>query len=216
MQKKEKHQMTEEELQRTQVLNLDDFKQTARYEKISSKKPAAIVALLGVLAILIGSGYPIVQSQMSKKIEDNNIVQKRKKDKEIKSELTCISTTSNGTNGLDKTVTIKYDFNNEKLTEFTKTIDLKVLQNSTVGKTSLQSFITALDSYLIKKSGYEVSAKKLENEVIVTTKVDYNDIDINSIPEINQSNSNYNVQYVVNTSKETIKQDMEKQNFTCK
>ena len=64
----QKQKMTEEELQRTQVLNFDTFKQVARYEKLSSKKPAMIFALLGVLAILIGGGYPIVQSQMQKKI----------------------------------------------------------------------------------------------------------------------------------------------------
>ena len=40
----QKQQMSEEELQRTQVLNFDTFKQVARYEKISSKKPAIIVA----------------------------------------------------------------------------------------------------------------------------------------------------------------------------
>ena len=67
----QKQQMSEEELQRTQVLNFDTFKQVARYEKISSKKPAIIVALLGVLAIVIGGTYPIVQSQMAKSNEKN-------------------------------------------------------------------------------------------------------------------------------------------------
>ena len=63
-------QMTEEELQRTQVLNFDDFKQVARYEKISSKKPAIIVALIGVLALIFGGSYSVVQSQMAKKTEE--------------------------------------------------------------------------------------------------------------------------------------------------
>ena len=217
MQEKEKQQMTEEELQRTQVLNFDDFKQAARYEKISSKKPAVVVALIGILAILVGAGYPVVQSQLSKKVDnDKDVIQARKKDKVIKSELTCTSTTPAGTNGLDKTLTIKYEFNNEKLTGFTKTLDLKVTQGSAIGPKTLQDFITALEPYLIKKSGYEVSVQKLDNEVITTTEVDYDTIDINGIPDVNQSNSNFNVQYVVNTSKESIKQDMEKQEYTCK
>ena len=217
MQEKEKQQMTEEELQRTQVLNFDDFKQAARYEKISSKKPAVVVALIGILAILVGAGYPVVQSQLSKKVDnDKDVIQARKKDKVIKSELTCTSTTPAGTNGLDKTLTIKYEFNNEKLTGFTKTLDLKVTPGSAIGPKTLQDFIIAFEPYLIKKSGYEVSVQKLDNEVITTTEVDYDTIDINGIPDVNQSNSNFNVQYVVNTSKESIKQDMEKQEYTCK
>ena len=218
MQEKEKQQMTEEELQRTQVLNIDDFKQTARYEKISSKKPAAFIAILGVIAILIGGSYPVIQSQMSKQKEDNtkSTIQTRKKEDTIKSELTCTLVSPNEANGLDKTMTIKYTFNNEKLIAFTKTLDLKVTTGSAIGPNSLQGYLTALDPYLIKKNGYEVTVKKLDNEVITTTEVDYNKLDVNSIPEANQSNSNYSVQYVVNTSKEAIKQDMEKQKYTCK
>ena len=42
------HQITPEELQKTLVLNLKDFEETARIEKITSKKPALTVALIGV------------------------------------------------------------------------------------------------------------------------------------------------------------------------
>ena len=45
------HQVTPEELQKTLVLNLADFEETARIEKMTSKKPALIVALLGVFSI---------------------------------------------------------------------------------------------------------------------------------------------------------------------
>ena len=50
-----KQQLSEEELQRTQVLNFDDFKTTTRIEKAGSKKPAIIVAIIGLLSILIGT-----------------------------------------------------------------------------------------------------------------------------------------------------------------
>ena len=47
-----KQQMSEEELQRTQVLNFETFKKIAHFEKVNSKKPAAILALLGLLLIV--------------------------------------------------------------------------------------------------------------------------------------------------------------------
>ena len=142
----QKQQMSEEELQRTQVLNFDTFKQVARYEKISSKKPAIIVALLGVLAIVIGGTYPIVQSQMAKSNEKNkSTVQARKREvKPVASELTCTQTTPSVGNGLDQTITIKYNFIDNKLTSFTKELNLGLTAGTTTGQVALQDFINAL------------------------------------------------------------------------
>lgn len=213
----QKQQMSEEELQRTQVLNFDTFKQVARYEKISSKKPAIIVALLGVLAIVIGGAYPIVQSQMAKSNEKNkSTVQARKREvKPIASELTCTQTTPSVGNGLDQTITIKYNFIDNKLTSFTKELNLGLTAGTTTGQVALQDFINALQPFLVQKDGYSVTAKKIENGVVTTTSVDYKTVDINSLPEINQQNGYFNVMYLADTNMEAIKQDMTNYNYIC-
>lgn len=213
----QKQQMSEEELQRTQVLNFDTFKQVARYEKISSKKPAIIVALLGVLAIVIGGTYPIVQSQMAKSNEKNkSTVQARKREvKPIASELTCTQTTPSVGNGLDQTITIKYNFIDNKLTSFTKELNLGLTAGTTTGQVALQDFINALQPFLVQKDGYSVTAKKIENGVVTTTSVDYKTVDINSLPEINQQNGYFNVMYLADTNMEAIKQDMTNYNYIC-
>ena len=213
----QKQQMSEEELQRTQVLNFDTFKQVARYEKISSKKPAIIVALLGVLAIVIGGTYPIVQSQMAKSNEKNkSTVQARKREvKPVASELTCTQTTPSVGNGLDQTITIKYNFIDNKLTSFTKELTLGVSTGSTTGPTALKEFINALQPFLVQKDGYSVTAKKIDNGVVTTTNVDYKTVDINSLPEINQKNGYFNVVYLADTNMEAIKEDMTTQKYTC-
>ena len=46
-----KQQMTPEELQRTQVLNFQDVEDLANFEKRTSKKPAIIIAILGIISI---------------------------------------------------------------------------------------------------------------------------------------------------------------------
>ena len=213
----QKQQMSEEELQRTQVLNFDTFKQVARYEKISSKKPAIIVALLGVLAIVIGGAYPIVQSQMAKSNEKNkSTVQARKREvKPIASELTCTQTTPSVANGLDQIITIKYNFIDNKLTSFTKELTLGVSTGSTTGPTALKEFINALQPFLVQKDGYSVTAKKIDNGVVTTTNVDYKTVDINSLPETNQKNGYFNVVYLADTNMEAIKEDMTTQKYTC-
>ena len=213
----QKQQMSEEELQRTQVLNFDTFKQVARYEKISSKKPAIIVALLGVLAIVIGGAYPIVQSQMAKSNEKNkSTVQARKREvKPVASELTCTQTTPSVGNGLDQTITIKYNFIDNKLTSFTKELNLGLTAGTTTGQVALQDFINALQPFLVQKDGYSVTAKKIDNGVVTTTNVDYKTVDINSLPEINQKNGYFNVVYLADTNMEAIKEDMTTQKYTC-
>ena len=212
----QKQQMSEEELQRTQVLNFDTFKQVARYEKVSSKKPAIVVALIGILAIIIGGSYPIVQSQMEKNKESKSTMQARKKDnKLIASELNCTQEIPAGVNGLDQVMKIKYNFIDNKLTSFTKELTLTISPASTIGTTSLQSFITALQPYLVQKDGYSVVVRQIENGVVTTTSVDYRSVDINTLPELNQKNNYFSVVYLADTNMESIKQDMTTQNYIC-
>ena len=212
----QKQQMTEEELQRTQVLNFDDFKQVARYEKISSKKPAIIVALLGILALIVGGGYPVVQSQMAKKTEEqmNSTVQSRKKTTEVeKTKLTCVRSKAGILTGVDETLTIVYNFEDDKLTSFTK--DLVLMKTSETGQTSLQGYLTALEPYLIQQDGYKMSVKQIDNGVSTLTSVDYKNLDVNKVPELNQQNPYFNIIYIADTKKEAINQDMTNQGYIC-
>lgn len=49
--------LAKEELTKTQVLNLSELERVANYEKRTSKKPAAILATLGVMCITLGLSY---------------------------------------------------------------------------------------------------------------------------------------------------------------
>lgn len=216
----QKQQMTEEELQRTQVLNFDDFKQVARFEKISSKKPALIVALIGVLALIIGGSYPIVQSQMAKNKDESNksTVQARKKDvKEDKTELTCTRSKMAPTSvtGLNEIITIKYIFENDKLTSFTKELSLTIPEGSTTGESLIQNYLTALEPYLVQLDGYKISVKQVDKGVLTTTAVDYQSLDVTKVPEINQQNEYFNIIYIAGTNKTAISQDMATQEYQC-
>lgn len=215
----QKQKMTEEELQRTQVLNFDTFKQVARYEKLSSKKPAMIFALLGVLAILIGGGYPIVQSQMQKKTESNSqsTVQARKKDAKAKqTELTCTRTkiANESITKLNEKLTIHYSFEDDKLTSLTKELILNVPEGST-DQSPMQTYLTALEPYLIQQDGYKISVKQIENGVITTTEVDYKKLDVSKVPELNQKNEFFNIIYIAGTKSSAISEDMASQQFIC-
>ena len=47
-----KQTLTKEELQQTQVLNLDELEKTIRIEKKTSKKPAILIATIGGIVFL--------------------------------------------------------------------------------------------------------------------------------------------------------------------
>ena len=67
------HPMTQQELQRTQVLNIEEVEKAARYERISSKKPAIAVAVLGVLFLAFGTTFQVATNLKA----SNNKVEKR-------------------------------------------------------------------------------------------------------------------------------------------
>ena len=69
-----KQQMTQEELQRTQVLNLQEVEKVAKFEKRTSKKPALFVAFLGILSITFGTTFGITEMLSANKSLNNKTI----------------------------------------------------------------------------------------------------------------------------------------------
>ena len=68
-----------EELTRTQVLNLQELEKAAKYEKRTSKKPAAVLAVIGVFSISLGLCYPSVNNMLSSRsVEDKPVVSEKR------------------------------------------------------------------------------------------------------------------------------------------
>ncbi len=75
-QQQQQQQMTQQELQRTQVLNIDELEKTVRFEKISSKKPAIIVAAIGILFLTFGTTFQVASNlKGSSKVEKRDIAE---------------------------------------------------------------------------------------------------------------------------------------------
>ena len=61
MTKRQQKKIEREELTKTQVLNLLELEKVAKYERQTSKKPALILGILGVLFLISGFVYnPLV------------------------------------------------------------------------------------------------------------------------------------------------------------
>lgn len=213
-------QMSDDELQRTQVLNLADFKQVTKYEKAASKKPAIIVAILGIISITLGTTLPGIESYMSRKtVEDNFKVQQRKAEINLDGpeieELVCTSKTLNKENGTDEVLRVTYSLEENKLKSLQKEYYLTQSENVTETPYELGSYLNALQSFLIQIDGYSVSVKNIDKGSLTTTKVDYEKLDITQVPDMHKSNYRFDILYDKDATKEAIIQDMTTRNYIC-
>lgn len=188
--KKKQQKISTEELAKTQVLNLDDVQKLAKYEKLISKKPALIVALIGAFSIIVGTSAQVVVS-LSKANEPapmptvTNKISTQKK--EVVEDLICSQTTVN--EGAEIIIKTTYDveYRDSKMTKYTKTTDvtptnatsvnaLTSIQNGQVAFKAMENFST---------TGYKivVSSKETGYQVLVT--VDPNTVDATKLaPEV--------------------------------
>ena len=88
-------ELTKEELQKTQILNLKELEETIVFEKKTSKKPAIFVAILGILSIIAGTSVMTVQHLNAKKaqLQKNEIQKKVVKPQVLKTKLFILTKT---------------------------------------------------------------------------------------------------------------------------
>lgn len=211
-------QMTQEELQRTQVLNLKDVEETVRIEKSTSKKPAIVVATIGVLSILFGTAFPVVQTLSTKPKNDTHNNAKVEKKRVINPETTlnCTFTKLNNADGTDTILNANYTFNYDKLIKAEKTFTINPTVGNPLGPTTVQAYITGYQPFLVEQiAGYQMSATPTGNGLIVKSLVDLTVFNPTTLPTLHQGNIATNVEYAVNTEKEAIYKDLTAKGFTC-
>ena len=220
----DKKNMTEEELQRTQVLNLDAFKEVARFEKMTSKKPAIFIAVLGIFSIALGTAFPAIQSYAARKAVEATkpTVQSRVKSKKeiinrvVEKDLICKWENLNLSNGTDETINVTYHFKDDALIAMDKVYSLTKSKTATSDPEELKSFQNALQPFLIQTDGYALIIKPLEeNGIEVTTKVDYELLDISTIPAMHQENYRFNVIYQKGEKEINVRQTTTEKGYVC-
>lgn len=205
------------ELQRTQVLNLKEVEAAVRFEKITSKKPAIFVAILGILSILFGTSFQIVttvKANDNKKIEQRRIAEQKLEQK--KSHLECQQVKNHNSDGTDTTYTITYDFLDNELVSFIKEYQMVPTANSPVGVATIQSYIMSYQSLINPTEGYDIQVLPANNTLTVTVKVDYDKLDLTKLSPNQAQHFSTKIDYPLDTSLEKVKEDMLSKTFVCK
>lgn len=212
-QNQQMQQLSQEELQKTQVLNLQDFEETARYEKMTSKKPAIIVALIGVLSIFFGTTFGVVQT-LNRAPKDTSTIEKRETTPQDDT-ITCTLNQAGLADGTDQAYSVIYTFSDNKLTKFTRTTTIMPTAGNVNGPVAITNYKQAFVPYLISLNGYQVTLIPSGEGIVATTSVDYSKLDLSTFPEAQQATPYTKVDYAAGTDKTSLQSDMFSQGYTC-
>lgn len=196
------------ELQKTQVLNLKAVEDAVRFEKLTSKKPAIVLGIVGIMFILFGTTFQIVDTVQSR---PKNVIEKRttvvdEVDKTQK--LQCQQKSQ--FDGITKEFTIFYEFEDNQLIGFTKTLQL-VSANSTV----IQNYINSFQTYVNPSEGYNPKIERIESGMKFVVEVDYDTLDLTKLNPKQQAHYASKIDYALDTSYNRIKTDMVNGSYVC-
>ena len=209
---KQQRQLSPEELQQTQVINLKDLEEVVRFEKRTSKKPAIILGIIG-LALLIGGSSIQVATILKEKREEEKIIEQRRNQTVEKDYLSCEQIKS--ANDLDYKYSFTYDFENSKLVKATKILSIAPTPDKPNGAAEVTKYKDEIRKVMKTTDGYESSLTDTDNGFVLTTNVDYSELDLEEVKE-QSKNIAVSVDYKKNTLKSVIVTDMKNKNFTCK
>ncbi len=220
MTKEEK--LAKEELTKTQVLNLNELERIAKYEKKTSKKPAMILAILGIMCITIGASYNGVLNALNGTTENsNNSVAHKELDNDKTTQpistLSCKYTNFGSAEGMDTTVDMTLIFNNGKLSNYTKVMNLM----PTSGKESeaagaISQLLTGYRSFEnLTIPGYKISSNTKGNGFETIVSLELKTLDPTQLNIYHQSNVVTKAEFAFNDNKETVLQKANELGYIC-
>ena len=205
--------MSTEELQKTQVLNLNEVQKTIRFEKLTSKKPALVIAAIGLLSLTFGTTYQITDTiKINKQIQQRQAVPQEKV-KEVK-KLNCVKTTLNNPDGTDTVYTINYKFEDDSLIEISKSFNVVPIANNKQAPTTIEKYKKDNEIINTLPEGYQISLSSTDTGITINTYIDFNKLDLTKI-DVNQKKVFYtDIDYPKNTEYEKIRTEMLNSGFT--
>ena len=216
-------QVSQEELAKTQVLNLTDVQEIAKFERNTSKRPAALFAFAGVLAIALGFSYPNIMTAIDalpstveetpEVIKTDNILQQVKFNT-----TTCTFSSPHNSNGTAGVAEYNFIFNeNDQLQRYTMTLTFDPQPGNANG-------ITAVDNYYnhYKKvdaaplNGYTAATIYTETGMRTIISVDLTKLNKAELVAIHNGTQFSKVTDNLNDNKTAIVQKYTAKNYICK
>lgn len=218
-------QVSQEELAKTQVLNLNDVKELAKFERKTSKKPAVLFAIAGILSITLGLTYPSIMTALdgiSTKENKPEEKEKYEEDKEIlakveENKVTCTFVAPSNPDGTKGTATYELFYNEEDMLEsYTMTLTIDPLEGNAMGLTSTQALhdsYKAIDQIPI--TGYKMTTSYTDTGMKAIAAVDLTKLDKLTLTPTHQAAFFAQVPFNLNDLKTANVQYLTSTNYIC-
>ncbi len=213
-----KRELSKEELQETQVLNLQEVKKAIRFEKITSKKPAIFVAVIGILLLVFGTSFQIltVMKANNSKIQKRTTEVPHKKKEYVPTKtLGCTKTTLNNPNNINTTYNIVYSFSEDKLIKVLKKYNVNAVDSKDETKTTIKKILEEYRSLANNREGYTIKIiPSSETAIEIDVDIDYTKLDLTKLNTSQSSKEVTKVDYRFGSTYEEIKKEMLSKGFT--
>ena len=228
--KYDRSKMSAEELAKTQVLNLSDVEKLANYEEKVSKKPAIVLGVIGLLVLNIGIFYPKITAFLDRDRDEEEIIYNRVDDKvdntdntvtdnqvNGNTQVTCTKTTLAASDGTDTTLTYNLSFVNNALQSYTKLAIINPNPTNPVGVTTIDGLYNGFLSFSqIPVGGYYLQVAKNTSGIVVNVNIELTKLDVMTFPESHKTNNVSNVEFSLNSSKDSVNSALVAEGFSCR
>lgn len=199
------------DLSKMQVLNMDDVEQTVIYEKRTSKRPIIMLAISGLFSIIMGLLYPVIMSAL-----DGTDSEKAPEPVVFRYVLNCNLAVTGNVDGTDSNTAITFNFENSKLVNYTKTINIVPTAGNNMGVTNIQNYFKTFKTYEQNEiPGYTISSEAVGSGFSSSVVVDFKNFKNSKLPDDYKANAFTNVNYEKSQTVNEVKEQVTLAGYTC-
>lgn len=215
-------QVSQEELAKTQVLNLNDVKELAQFERKTSKKPALLFAIAGILSITLGLTYPNIMTALDGIGAKENKTEEKYEDKEIlakveENKVTCKFYAPANPDGTTGTAIYELFYDEDDMLEsYVMTLEIAPLEGNAMGLTATQALhdsYKALDA--IKLEGYTMTTNYTDTGMKAISTVDLTKFNKQTLTQAHINAYFAQVPFNLNDLKTVNVQYLTSSSYTC-
>ena len=217
-------QVSQEELAKTQVLNLTDVQEIADFEKKTSKRPAVLFAIAGFLAITLGFSYANIMNaidaipskstveELPEIIYNDNILNNVRVN-----EMNCTFTSPYNANGTSGVAAYKFIFDeNDQLQRYTMTLTFDPQIGNADGVVAVQNYYNQYKTLdVLELYGYQTVTTYTDTGMKTIISVDLTKLDKALLTPTHNSTMFSTVSDNLNDTKATILQKYSASNYLC-
>ena len=213
-------QMTREELTKTQVLNLQELERVAKFERKTSKRPAVLFAIAGILSLTLGLSYNNIMIDFTNPAENTYRVDL---DSQYDSatpvptkKVTCTLLQPTQVDGTDKSTTYELFFSEQKLQTYVKTLTVAPTIGDPNGALAVQNILTTYQQLASSEvAGYKLTPETDNQSTKISVTIDLQDLDRGQLTYSHAANPFTNVEYNLDADEATIVAGLQASGYIC-